>query len=206
MGNLVIGGPASAQAERAGPVYVDLDVSAKPAYSGAAFASAPDWDAFYRFLRTEDESLEPICADGDSYRKILLVLKSAEAAKAAYDEWASRSKYRLAKLTDVKAVQNALHQCFSWIPGERVLLPEFGSKLQLLLYEGITPATEEKIVAEVRHCVSEWEPRVEIEQVVNASTVEDTENNTIRLQVVYHIKGLDGRSFAYEHLYSRSQG
>ena len=102
-------------------------------------------------------------------------------------------------------MQNALGQCFSWIPGERVLLPEFGSKLQLLLYEGITPATEEKIVAEIRHCISEWEPRVEIEQVVNASTVEDTENNTIRLQVVYRIKGLDGQSFTYEHLYSKTQ-
>ena len=89
---------------------------------------------------------------------------SMSAAKLASAKGRTLSPaYRIQKLVDVKAVQNALEQCFSWMPGERVLLPEFGSRLQMLLYSGITPATEEKIVAEIRHCISEWEPRVEIE-------------------------------------------
>jgi phage baseplate assembly protein W len=47
-----------------------------------------------------------------------------------------------------------LHNIFTWRPGERVLNPEFGSRLYQLLYEGIIPETEEQIVAEIRHCVS----------------------------------------------------
>ena len=42
------------------------------------------------------------------------------------------------KLVNVNAIKNSLHNIFSWTPGERILNPEFGSKLRKLLYEGIT--------------------------------------------------------------------
>jgi len=68
--------------------------------------------------------------------------------------------YKIDRLINVKAVQNSLANLFSWIPGERVILPEYGSNLRKMLYRGITPETEEAIVAEIRHSISEWEPRV----------------------------------------------
>ena len=69
------------------------------------------------------------------------------------------SSYKISKNVNAKAVMGAIHNIFTWIPGERILLPEFGSKLQLLLYEGITPLTEERITAEIRGLMTEWEPR-----------------------------------------------
>ena len=49
------------------------------------------------------------------------------------------SGYKIAKNINVKAVQQAIHNIFSWLPGERVLNPEFGTKLKQYLYEGIVP-------------------------------------------------------------------
>ena len=45
--------------------------------------------------------------------------------------------YFVGKLVNAKAVKNSLKQIFSWVPGERVLNPEFGCRLREYLYEGI---------------------------------------------------------------------
>ena len=116
-----------------------------------------------------------------------------------------KARYKIDSKVDVKAVQGSIHNIFTWIPGERILNPEFGSNLRLLLYEGITKFNTERIMAEIRHCVSEWEPRVQIEKVVNVGTVDDTEDNTVHLEVLYTIKGLDNSEVYSEPIvYSRS--
>ena len=109
--------------------------------------------------------------------------------------------YKVAKSVNVRAVRNSLHNIFTWIPGERVLLPEFGSKLYMLLYEGITPLTEERIIAEIRQCASEWEPRANIVEIRNASTVEDTEDNVIHIEVVFTIPSLSDEQYVYSFTY-----
>lgn len=111
--------------------------------------------------------------------------------------------FKVQRLVNAIAVKNSLRNIFTWIPGERVLLPEFGSRLYSLLYEGITPLTEEKIVAEIRHCVSEWEPRAKIVDIRNVSNVDDTEDNTIHLEVIFTIAGLDDQQYAYSFEYHR---
>jgi len=118
-----------------------------------------------------------------------------------YEKYTQPYRYRVSKLVNVKAVQNSLHQIFTWIPGERVINPEFGSELQKYLYEGITDQNIEAIVAEVKHCVSKWEPRVVVDKVVNVQTVDDTERNTVRLDIVYHIVGLNDEQFRYTYTY-----
>ena len=102
----------------------------------------------------------------------------------------SLSDKKIGNLVNVNAIKNSLHQIFTWIPGERILLPEFGSNLRKLLYEGITDFNVDRIMAEIRHCISEWEPRVQIYKVVNASNVDDTEDNTVHIEVLYTIPGL----------------
>ena len=112
-------------------------------------------------------------------------------------------KFKVSKLVNAIAVKNSLKNIFTWIPGERILNPEFGSRLYMLLYEGITPLTEERIVAEIRHCVSEWEPRASIVNIYNASTIEDTEDNTIHIEVTFTINGLDDQQYSYSFTYRR---
>lgn len=126
-------------------------------------------------------------------------------AYSRYEEWIKPYKWRISKLVNVKAVQNSLKNIFTWIPGERILNPEFGSKLKLYLYQGIVPETSEKIIAEIRHCISELEPRINLVQVVDVSTLDDHEDNTIHLEIVYTIPDLSDEQYTYSFYYKRGE-
>lgn len=112
----------------------------------------------------------------------------------------TKNKFQLTNLKDLKAIFNSLHNIFHWIPGERILNPEFGSKLYMLLYNGITDFTSEQIMAEIRNCVTQWEPRVNIVKVVNVSDINDTENNTIRLDIIFTVPSLNNdQQYVYSY-------
>ena len=92
-----------------------------------------------------------------------IALLSGDLDIRDYDKWQlymQRPQNKLQKLVNVNAIKNSIHNIFSWTPGERILNPEFGSNLRKLLYEGITDFNQEQIIAEIRHSVSQWEPRV----------------------------------------------
>ena len=114
----------------------------------------------------------------------------------------AQNKYKIARNANALAVKGSLRNIFSWVPGERILLPEFGSRLYTLLYEGITEQTEERVAAEIRHCVSEWEPRAQIVEIRNISTDDDTENNTIHLEIIYTIPALNDEQYSYGLTYT----
>lgn len=116
----------------------------------------------------------------------------------------SMSKYKVDKNVNVKAVQNSLHNIFTWLPGERILNPEFGNTLYKYLYSGITNYNTEQIIAEIQHCISEYEPRVSINQIVNVSTIDDTENNTIHLEIIYSIPTLNEQQYSYMYTYTKN--
>lgn len=103
------------------------------------------------------------------------------------------------KLVNVNAIKNSLHNIFSWTPGERILNPEFGSRLRKLLYEGITDFNQEQIIAEIRNSVSQWEPRVRIDDIVKLTSTDDVENNTVYLRVIYSIPSLTKEQFYYDY-------
>ena len=107
----------------------------------------------------------------------------------------SNSLYKISKQINEKAVQNSIHNIFSWIPGERILNPEFGNNLYKYLYEGITPENEELIVAEIKHCILKYEPRVTVVEVQNVSNINNTEDNTIILNIKYYINGLSNQIY-----------
>lgn len=125
---------------------------------------------------------------------------------SAYAEWKESKQwnpYKLAKLVNVKAVFNSLHNIFTWTPGERVLNPEFGTKLRKLLYEGITDFTSEAITAEICRCISEFEPRVSVTSIENVSTTSDTEQNTIQIDIHFTIPSLSREQFVYSYTYNQ---
>lgn len=99
-------------------------------------------------------------------------------------------KMCVGKNVDVSAVKNSIRNIFTWIRGERVLDPEFGTEISKLLYEPINTYTSEKIVAEIKSAVSKYEPRAEIDKVYANNTIDDVEHNTIELEVVWHVTGL----------------
>lgn len=98
-----------------------------------------------------------------------------------------------------------MHNIFTWIKGERIINPEFGHELHRYLYQGITKYNTEQIVAEIRGCTAKWEPRVNIVNVIDASTVDDTENNTVHLEIIYTIPSLDEKQYNYSFYYNRGE-
>lgn len=119
------------------------------------------------------------------------VYASAFSYAAALDAEMYKWRYKVSKLVNVNAVKNSLRQIFTWLPGERIINPEFGSNLRKYLYEQITEENQERIVAEIRQCVLRWEPRVVVDRVVRTTTTDDVENNTVKLDIYYRIKGLN---------------
>lgn len=200
-------------------VYVDLDKDSSPnlSYMKCEPVMISDYIA-YLHTETGNQATELsgyVCPeyqyidDGNAQQVLSVFAVKLRAGYddmyALYEKYTQPYRYRVSKLVNVKAVQNSLHQIFTWIPGERIINPEFGSNLRRYLYEGITDQNIEAIVAEIRHCVSKWEPRVVVDKVVNVQSTDDTENNTVRLDVVYHIIGLDDEQFRYTYTYHRSE-
>jgi len=67
---------------------------------------------------------------------------------------------------DVNAVVNSIMNIFNTTPGERFLVPEFGSNLKKYLFEPISEYTANQIGNEIVYSVETWEPRVTV-SVVN---------------------------------------
>ncbi len=72
-------------------------------------------------------------------------------------------------------------------PGERILHPEFGSKLRQFLFETIDSRTQEMIKREVRHSLQLWERRI-VDIEVNADAGEGRQG-VLRIAVSYEISG-----------------
>lgn len=113
--------------------------------------------------------------------------------------------YKISDSANVQAILNSLHNIFTWYQGERILLPEFGSRLRMMLYEGITPYTEQIIASEIRSMVTEWDPRIQIAEIRDTTTVNDQEDNTIRIDVVFSIPQLDDQLYSYSFKFNRSE-
>ena len=116
----------------------------------------------------------------------------------------NNGNYKISKDVNVKAVFNSLHNIFTWMPGENILYPDFGSRLRKMLYEQITDYNVEQIVAEIRGVVLKYEPRVNIIKVVNVSDINDTENNTVRLDIIFTIPSLSNEQYNYSYIYKRT--
>jgi len=203
-------------------VAVDLSVTGwdwmmRPEYTGAYRRLAEDGrltEAFARGGAGDTAGLVfsylSVDDDYDFTQQTLNKLSSAvSAASSAFasdmEAEAYQWRYKVSDLVNVNAVKNSIRQIFTWIPGERIINPEFGSNLKKYLYEPITEENQEKIVVEIQQCVLRWEPRVVIDRVVNATAADDVEENTVKLDIYYRIKGLDDRQFMYQYEFSRTK-
>lgn len=130
-----------------------------------------------------------------------MILENSGAV-STYAEWKQHkawNPYKLSKLVNVDAVYNSLRNLFTWVPGERILDPSYGSDLRTYLYQGITDVTSKQIVAEINRAIGMWEPRVSVEKVVDMTTDEDRENNIIQIDIVFSIPSLSREQFHYTY-------
>ncbi len=67
---------------------------------------------------------------------------------------------------DEKCLHDSIFSILSTIPGERVMRPEFGSYLRVLLFESMSRATGFRARAEVFRAIGAWERRVAVQDVL----------------------------------------
>lgn len=106
------------------------------------------------------------------------------------------NKLAIGKNSDVSAVKNSIRNIFTWIKGERILDPEFGTEISKLLYEPINTYNNEKIVSEIKSAVAKYEPRAEIDKIYVENDLNNTENNTIELEIIWHVTGLPNEKYS----------
>ena len=78
-------------------------------------------------------------------------------------------------------------------PGERLLHPTFGTRLQQFLFEGMNAQTEEMIRREIIHSLSMWEERIQDIQV--EADMRRARQGELRVTVKYRIVALDERDW-----------
>lgn len=89
--------------------------------------------------------------------------------------------------TDFNAVDIALHNIFNWMPGERILLPDFGNLIHRFVSDHINNITSKNIVAAV-HKMFEWDSRVKL---LNVDVLPNPDENLYTLRITYAIPVLD---------------
>ena len=192
----------SASSALSNEVYLDISTVAVPVNSQIDKADKPNFEDYVQFLEAEDNISAIVTDPNDISQSMCIALLSGDLYIRDYDKrqlYMQRPQNKLQKLVNDNAIKNSIHNIFSWTPGERILNPEFGSNLRKLLYEGITDFNQEQIIAEIRHSVSQWEPRVQIDNIVKLTDVDDKENNTVHLRIIYSIPTLTTEQFYYDY-------
>lgn len=155
--------------------------------------------AYYKNIQQEES--ENVFHDEEFSRKLVIQTMYDNSKEIEAKNELNKSKEdQIQNLKNIQSIQNSLHNIFTWIPGERILNPEFGSNLRKILYNGITQFNKEQIGAEIKMSISKWEPRVSIEKIIDKGTINDTENNTVHLEIVYSIPELNN-SKLYSYTY-----
>lgn len=87
--------------------------------------------------------------------------------------------------TGTDRLHQSIYYILSTIPGERFFMPEFGSKLYLVLFEPNDYITSDLIQTYVKEALDRWEPRIEVISVDPQNIGED---NVIPVMITFRIK------------------
>jgi phage baseplate assembly protein W len=77
----------------------------------------------------------------------------------------SRATASVDMASDDADVQQALWNLFSTVPGERIMLPEYGCAIWQLVFRPVTTAFKTEAAAAIRQAVLNWEPRIDVDAV-----------------------------------------
>lgn len=98
----------------------------------------------------------------------------------------------------VERVNQAIHQILSTRPGERMMLPRFGSRLPELVFEPEDELLYDLLYLHTVEALQEWEKRIEINNVLIIPSEQMVNNNTVGIMIEYSIRGSHVRgSYVY---------
>jgi|TARA_B100000035_G_C21032826_1_gene569281 phage baseplate assembly protein W len=85
------------------------------------------------------------------------------------------------------AIKQAIKNLILTTPGERPFEPNFGSKVNSLLFEPLDPFTADALTEEIINTIKQYEPRVQLENVLVTPVYE---GNKINITIEYKVVGL----------------
>lgn len=106
------------------------------------------------------------------------------------------SQGKLALTGNDSEISQAIRVILETAPGERIMRPDFGCRIQELVFEPNSEETHAKAARYVREALNIWEPRINLEDIRVSA---DAQNMGLMLiEVFYTIKGdQDPRSLVY---------
>jgi phage baseplate assembly protein W len=88
-------------------------------------------------------------------------------------------------------LDSSIRMVLSTAPGERLMRPRFGCAIWDLLFEPINANTMGLMAVAVREALGQWEPRIDVEDVVVSA--DDAEAGKVRIDVRYVAKSTNDR-------------
>ena len=94
----------------------------------------------------------------------------------------------LITLKNENAIARAVRNIVSTTPGEKLFDPDFGSSVSEILFENVDDITAVSIQDEIRNCLNNYEPRVDLIDVDVDPTFDE---NQFDVTITYRIIGVD---------------
>lgn len=88
--------------------------------------------------------------------------------------------------SNIPLIESGIDQILNTLPGERRMLPEFGSRLRRLVFEPHDDILYLELGREVATAIARWEPRVILEDV-RIRAVESNEH-AVAVSIRYYLK------------------
>ena len=94
----------------------------------------------------------------------------------------------LIALKNENAIARAVCNIVLISPGEKLFDPDFGSSVSEILFENVDDITAVSIQDEIRNCLNNYEPRVDL---VNVDVNPNFDENQFDVKITYRIVGID---------------
>ena len=94
----------------------------------------------------------------------------------------------LIALKNENAIARAVRNIVSTTPGEKFFDPDFGSSVSEILFENVDDITAISIKDEIKNCLQNYEPRVEL---IDVKVNPNFDENQFDVIITYRIIGID---------------
>lgn len=90
----------------------------------------------------------------------------------------------LRKVVNVDSVKTSIHNILTTYQGERIMLPEFASRLRSMVFEPLNNTLVNMLSDEIKDVIERWDPRVSVNGL---SFKQDTDNNYCQITVNFNL-------------------
>jgi phage baseplate assembly protein W len=93
---------------------------------------------------------------------------------------------RLSEAAYEEDIRQAIRIIVGTNPGERVMRPEFGAGLRDFVFAPVSESTIALVEHRVREALIDWEPRIDVQNVIVTSTA--SERNQLLIDMEYRVR------------------